>query len=110
MATLTVFEASPMNLQFEMQIIGLDVDLGRLKAGGADLARFNLKEHAEAFGRYPEVLSQMGKDAEFLPIFLLDGEIVSKAIYPTREQLANWAGIRIESSGCGGGGRCTCGG
>lgn len=110
MPTLIVFEAVPVPLQFETQILGLDVDLGRLKAGGADLARFNFRDHADAFRRHPEVLQQMGENAEFLPIFLLDGEIVSKAIYPTREQLASWAGVSIGSSGCGGGGRCTCGG
>ena len=35
MPTLTVFEASPAELAYEMRILALDVDLGRLRAGGA---------------------------------------------------------------------------
>ena len=42
MPTLTVFEASPAELAYEMRILALDVDLGRLRAGGADLIRAHL--------------------------------------------------------------------
>ncbi len=110
MSALIIFEAIPSALAFEMRVLALDVDLGRLKAGGADLIRYNLKEHPEAFDRYPEVRRQMGSQGEFLPIVVLDGAVVSKGTYPPREQLADWAGVPVSSGGCGGGGKCTCGG
>lgn len=78
MPTLTVFEASPAELAYEMRILALDVDLGRLRAGGADLIRFNLRDHPKAFQQHPQVSAEMGSKGEFLPIFLLDGVIVSR--------------------------------
>ncbi|ODT79575.1 hypothetical protein ABS71_00990 [bacterium SCN 62-11] len=110
MPTLTVFEASPAELAYEMRILALDVDLGRLRAGGADLIRFNLRDHPKAFQQHPQVSAEMGSKGEFLPIFLLDGVIVSKAAYPNREQLGRWANVPAAGGGCGGSGVCTCGG
>ena len=38
-----------------------------------------------------------------LPLVLVDGTIVTRSIYPTRDQLALLAGLGSENSCCGGG-------
>ena len=110
MPTLTLFEASPSFLSKEERVLRLDVDLFQLERSGAQLQRYNFRDHPQAFASHPQIVSEMGKNLEFLPIVMVDDQIVSKAEYPSREQLAKWAEIMISDRGGCGGGSCTCGG
>ena len=88
-------------------------DLDWLKQQGVPVTRYNLAQQPRAFIDHvavKELLDGEGEDA--LPIFLLDGQVVSKGQYPVREALAHWAGIEAapveaaaESAGCCGGDR-----
>jgi len=77
-------------------------DLHWIASEGARVTRFNLAQQPDAFVRNPSVnqaLKARGTDS--LPIVLVDGVLVSQSIYPTREQLAELAGLKEPC--CGGG-------
>ena len=67
-------------------------DLEWLRSTGHVVERFNLAQQPAAFAEnvtVKEVLSSDGVDS--LPLVIVNGHIVSKAAYPSREQLAEWA-------------------
>lgn len=68
-------------------------DLAWLQSQGVNVERFNLAQQPERFASCPEVLAEIRQDAEVLPLILADGEIVSRREYPSRRQLAAWAGL-----------------
>lgn len=75
------------------------VDLEWLRSIGHVVERFNLAQQPAAFAEnvtVKKVLSDDGVDS--LPLVIVDGHIVSKATYPSREQLAAWADGKIDSS------------
>lgn len=66
-------------------------DLQWLQSQGHRVERMNLAQQPVAFIQNPEVhqlLATQGTDC--LPIVLIDGEIVSRREYPTRDQLSVW--------------------
>jgi arsenite methyltransferase len=75
-------------------------DLDWLKAQGHRVERYNLAQQPQAFVQNADVrnlLSEQGVDV--LPVILLDGQIVSRQGYPSREKFAMWAGIPIAQAG-----------
>ncbi len=92
-------------------------DLAWLKSQGHQVERFNLAQQPAAFVQNPEVqqiLAAQGTDC--LPLITIDGRIVSRSEYPSRDTLAIWAGsetaiaslpVVIEGGGCcGSSGHC----
>lgn len=87
----------------------LAADLDWLKKQGVQVTRYNLSQQPGAFvenATVKGILERRGEDA--LPVFLLDGEVMSQGSYPDREALAGWTGIKAqpeatESTGCCGG-------
>lgn len=66
-------------------------DLDWIKEQGHQVERFNLAQQPQAFIENKvihQLLSTAGTDC--LPVVLVDGEIVSQATYPTREDFAGW--------------------
>lgn len=91
-------------------------DLAWLKEHGIEARRFNLAQEPLAFAKnalISEALQLQGNAC--LPLVLVDGIIVTRSIYPTREQLAALTGLPnanccdsskdSEESCCGGKGR-----
>ena len=69
-------------------------DLDWLAGQGADVERFNLGQQPGAFAEdavVREVLETKG-DAG-LPLVKVNGEIKSSGVYPSRAELAGWAGV-----------------
>ena len=102
-------------------VCGVDVDqvlvtfsanVDWAKQQGAQIERFNLAQQPLTFAENPTVkgfLERSGQDS--LPLVLVGGEFALAGRYPTRAELARWAGIEISSpsfnqSGCCSGGRC----
>lgn len=89
-------------------------DLDWLKDRGVDVSRFNLSQEPEAFVDHPsvqEALDESGNDC--LPLLVVDGEIVARGFYPSRDQLGSLAGVEAgggdepdEESCCGSSGCC----
>ncbi|WLD12847.1 arsenite efflux transporter metallochaperone ArsD [Planctellipticum variicoloris] len=68
-------------------------DLDWLKSQGHTVERYNLSQQPGEFVKNPQIhqlLSSEGTDC--LPAIVVDGKIVSRKGYPTREMLAMWAG------------------
>lgn len=74
-----------------------DVDWARQQ--GAKIERFNLAQQPMAFAENATVkgfLERAGQEA--LPLVLIDGELALAGRYPTRADLARWAGITLEGA------------
>ena len=68
-------------------------DLDWLKSQGHNVQRYNLAQQPQAFienKSIHQVLSTEGTDS--LPVVVVDGEIVSRKVYPTRDALADLVG------------------
>jgi arsenite methyltransferase len=66
-------------------------DLDWLKHQGHSIERYNLAQQPQAFldnKAIHQLLSTVGTDC--LPVIVVDGAIVSQAVYPSRDDLANW--------------------
>ncbi|WP_208028461.1 arsenite efflux transporter metallochaperone ArsD [Rhabdothermincola sediminis] len=76
-------------------------DLDWLAARGVEVRRFNLSQEPGAFVQRPAVQHLLTRDGEqALPIVVLDGEVRSSGRYPSRGELAGWAGVEaVEAVG-----------
>lgn len=72
-------------------------DLDWLEAQGNQVSRFNLAQNPEEYISNT-LVKQMLDDhgIECLPLILVDGSIVSRTDYPSRENLAMWSGTKMQ--------------
>lgn len=69
-------------------------DLDWLKAQGVSVERFNLAQQPAAFAEDQAVRSALDAKGEAgLPLVKVNDEVKSSGVYPSREELATWAGI-----------------
>jgi len=71
-------------------------DLDWVGEQGVEVQRYNLAQQPQAFvesAQATTVLEQRGEPG--LPLILLDGRPVASGDYPTRDDLALWAGIPL---------------
>jgi arsenite methyltransferase len=69
-------------------------DLDWLKAQGVPVERYNLAQTPAAFAANATVKSNLDKHGtDCLPLVVVDGSIASVGSYPTRMELAQWAGL-----------------
>lgn len=96
----------------DASLIQAAADIAWAQAQGAQIERFNLAQQPLAFARNEAVrgfLERSGQGA--LPIAVLDGQVVLAGRYPSRQQLAQWAGLTMPveaapAASCCSGGRC----
>ncbi len=75
-------------------LVRFAADLEWLKAQGVSVERFNLSQQAVAFAEDAEVKAALRTQGESaLPLIKVDGEVRSTGKYPSRDQLAAWAGL-----------------
>ena len=75
-------------------------DLEWVKSQGHHVERFNLAQQPAAFIQNPEVhqlLATQGTDC--LPLIVVEGHIVSRSDYPSREMLTLWLGTGTSTAG-----------
>lgn len=73
-------------------------DLEWLKSKGVQVERYNLAQEVGAFTSNPIVKTTLNSQGtKCLPLVLVDGVIVSEAIYPRRKALAGFVGVDHES-------------
>ncbi len=94
-----------------------------VRAAGADITRHNFDEEPMAFMSTPISSFVAKKGIHRLPAVVVDGAVVLDGRYPTREELAEWAGLTANQlatlveipeetlplAGHGSGGSCGCG-
>lgn len=83
-------------------------DLDWLKSRGVAVERFNLAQQPAAFAADTEVKDALeAKGEAALPLIKIDGAVMSVGTYPSRDELAAWAGVNapavdteVATSGC----------
>ena len=74
-------------------------DLEWLKSKGVEVERFNLAQQLAAFSGTPKVKQALNSHGtKSLPMILVDGEVKSSGEYPSRADLARFAGVEFESA------------
>lgn len=72
-------------------------DLHWLANHGVRIERFNLSQQPQAFASSAAVRAALESDGNAcLPLILVNGQPVSRGIYPSRQQLAGMAGLADE--------------
>lgn len=70
-------------------------DLHWLVNHGVKVERFNLSQQPQAFAANHVVKTELHAGGNgCLPLILVDGSVVSRGLYPDREHLAGFAGLR----------------
>ena len=80
-------------------LVTFAADVDWAKKQGATIERFNLAQQPLLFAQNETVkgfLARSGKDS--LPLILIDGEVALAGRYPTRDELARWAGLNAEAA------------
>lgn len=73
-------------------------DLDWLSGRKVGVTRYNLSQEPKAFAANALVSAALKKEGpKCLPIIVAGGKIVSKKKYPSRSQLAAWAGVPLVS-------------
>ena len=76
------------------QLARFSADLDWLKSQGVSVERFNLAQQPAAFAEDQAVRSALETKGEAgLPVVKVNGEIKSSGVYPSRTELAEWAGV-----------------
>ncbi|MCC9600434.1 arsenite efflux transporter metallochaperone ArsD [Stieleria sp. JC731] len=90
-------------------------DLEWLQREGHQVDRFNLAQDAPQYMANSSVQALMQSEGvDCLPLVLVDGQVVSRGDYPTRDNLALWTGTKLSAKpslptadgGCCGGTGC----
>lgn len=99
----------------DQALVTFTADLAALTARGADIARHNLANDAQAFTQDPAVAAFLRvAGSGGLPLTLVDGVTVMTGTYPDRTTLERLAGLAADPSAaeqsdtscCGGSGCC----
>lgn len=100
MTTIQIFDPAMCcatgvcGVDVDQALVTFAADLDWLKSQGVDVARFNLAQQPQAFAaqaQIRELLQVQGEKA--LPAVLVDAELKSSGRYPSRGELARWAGV-----------------
>jgi hypothetical protein len=76
------------------QLARFAADLHWLKARGVSVLRFNLSQQPGAFADDGAVKAALEAKGEAgLPLVKVNGEVKSSGVYPSRGELAAWAGV-----------------
>ncbi len=103
--------------EVDQALVDFSADVDWLKHAGGHIERFNLAQQPMAFADSAVVKGFLERSgAEGLPLILLDGEIAMAGRYPTRKELARFAGLsetleaiavtEAKSEGCCSGSKC----
>jgi hypothetical protein len=100
MKKLTIFDPA---MCCDTGICGVDVDaaliefasdLDWLQKNGVEVQRFNLAQEPAAFINDPLIKTEIHESGEScLPLLVLEGKVISRGVYPDRQQLQSWTGI-----------------
>lgn len=100
MKTIQVFDPAlccntgVCGVDVDQALVSFAADVDWAKQQGAHIERFNLAQQPMAFADNTTVkgfLERAGQEA--LPLTLIDGELALAGRYPSRADLARWAGV-----------------
>lgn len=79
-------------------LVAFAADLQWLTRHGVQVQRINLLHEPALFAASELVRDELQKNSACLPLVVVDNAIVSRGVFPTRTELANWAGISVSSA------------
>ena len=83
----------------DQALVDLSADLQWAQQNGAQIERFNLAHEPMAFADRPVVKGFLERSGqEGLPLILVDGDIALAGRYPSRTELARWAGLALPAA------------
>jgi hypothetical protein len=100
MAVIQVFDPAlccstgVCGVEVDQEMVRFAADVEWLRTNGALIERFNLAQQPMAFADHPVVkdaLDRLGQPG--LPLILVDGDLRCSGRYPSRDELATWAGV-----------------
>jgi hypothetical protein len=78
----------------DQKLVRFASDLHWLANHGVRVERFNLSQEPQAFAANERVRSELHDGGnECLPLIMVDGAVVSRGLYPSREHLAAFTGL-----------------
>ena len=81
-------------VQVDQALVTFAADVDWAKKNGAQIERMNLAQQPLVFAENATVRSFLERSGpEALPLILVEGEVALAGRYPTRTELAHWAGI-----------------
>lgn len=101
MKTLEVFDPA---MCCSTGVCGVDVDpalaqfaadLKWVQEQGVVVHRHNLSQEPQAFAANPTVVKEIEASMDRLPVLLVDGQVISTGLYPSRQQLAQKLDIAL---------------
>lgn len=100
MKTIQIFDpalccsAGVCGVDIDQALVDFAADVDWARQNGARVERFNLAQQPLAFAENPAVKGILERSGqEGLPLVLVDGDVAMAGRYPTRKELARWAGI-----------------
>jgi len=97
----------------DQSLVTFAADVDWAKQNGAQIERFNLSQQPMAFAENAIVKGLLERTGQtVLPVTLLEGQLVLAGRYPSRDDLARWAGPQAQpaeakaADACCSGGRC----
>jgi AhpD family alkylhydroperoxidase len=83
----------------DQALVTFAADLDWVRSQGAPVTRANLAQQPLEFAQRPPIRHLLETDGEkALPAVLVDGELKSSGRYPSRDELAGWAGLNAAPS------------
>ena len=79
-------------------LVQFAADLAWVAEHGITVQRYNLGQEPQAFAASPAVVKEMEAGMERLPIIVIDGQIVTTGLYPSRAQLAQKLGLSLTTA------------
>ena len=84
----------------DSELIRFAADLDWLRRQGTEVRRYNLAQEPAAFAANVEVKRLLeSADGDGLPVIVVDGKVMGHGSYPSRSELAQWAGVRDAERG-----------
>lgn len=119
MKTIQVFDPAMCcntgvcGVDVDQSLVTFAADVDWAKQSGVQIERFNLSQQPMAFAENSIVKGLLERTGQtVLPVTLVDGQLALAGRYPSRDDLARWAGIQAQpadaksTDSCCSGGRC----
>ncbi len=119
MKTIQVFDPAMCcntgvcGVEVDQNLVTFAADVDWANQNGALIERFNLSQQPMAFAESAIVKGLLERTGQtVLPVTLVDGQLALAGRYPSRDDLARWAGLEAQpaeaqtAAPCCSGGRC----
>ena len=119
MTTIQVFDPAMCcntgvcGVNVDQSLVTFAADVDWAQQNGAQIERFNLSQQPMAFAESAIVKGLLERTGQtVLPVTLVDGQLALAGRYPSRDDLARWAGLQPqpsetkEAASCCSGSRC----